>query len=162
MATKDKPPTMTRDAVAEAVANGEQVGTPAGETIKHKREIDVAFASTVTADGKVVEKKEIEAVIIRDANGRLTRAGMERAIALGGSVMWAGEVYTDLDQLPDEVELARDNERANAALASQLDRQMADLATQRARLDAPANAPAAPHAGHATHAHAGHAKPDKK
>lgn len=71
----------------------------------------------------------------RDANGRLTRAGMEHAIKSGGGVLHNGEVITSLSQLPDEVTLARGDAARLEAHLEDLDRQQAALALQRQRAE---------------------------
>jgi hypothetical protein len=73
--------------------------------------------------------------LLRDESGNLTRAGMEQALREGGAVMYHGNVIETVDDLPDEVELVKGNERARKALADSLDAQLAALSTQRARLD---------------------------
>jgi hypothetical protein len=79
--------------------------------------------------------------LMRDEQGNLTRAGMEQVIREGGSVMHQGlalgEVIESIEDLPDEVDLVKGNERARKALAESLDAQLVALTAQRARLDAP-------------------------
>lgn len=86
------------------------------------------------------EDEEGEFLLLRDEKGDLTRAGMEHVLREGGSVLLDGRQIEHLDDLPTEADLARGDERRTAAVREQLDRQMAELAAQRARLDTPEGA----------------------
>jgi hypothetical protein len=74
-------------------------------------------------------------LIVRDERGNLTRAGMEKIIRDGGSVMDRnGIIMERLDQLPDEAEMVKGHEEQERALAESLDEQIAGLAAQRSKL----------------------------
>jgi hypothetical protein len=74
---------------------------------------------------------EFEAVLVKDPEGRLTRAGALHAIRHGGSVMVEGEVYTDPDALPDLEEV---HARAAKGAVEAMDRQIATMHAQRQQL----------------------------
>jgi hypothetical protein len=114
--------TLDRKGLTEALERGEHVGV--GPNV-HRRARELP---PVPAEGD----DNLEGVVIRDAAGKLTHAGMEWTIQHGGGVMIGGQVITRLDDLPSEAELARGNEAAEAALAASLDAQIAALSAQRA------------------------------
>jgi hypothetical protein len=74
---------------------------------------------------------EFEAVVVKDPEGRLTRAGALHAIRHGGSVMVEGEVYTDPEALPDLEEV---HARAAKGAVEAMDRQIATMHAQRQQL----------------------------
>jgi hypothetical protein len=76
-------------------------------------------------------------VLLRDGNGRLTRAGMERAIRQNGSVLYRDKIIERAEELPDEADLVKHDERQKEALAASFDAQIAELTRQRAKLDHP-------------------------
>jgi hypothetical protein len=114
--------TLDRKGLTEALERGEHVGV--GPNV-HRRARELP---PVPAEGD----DNLEGVVIRDAAGKLTHAGMEWTIRNGGSVMLGGQVITSLDDLPSEAELVKGNEAAEAALAASLDAQIAALSAQRA------------------------------
>ncbi len=71
---------------------------------------------------------------LRNDAGTLTRAGMEKVIGEGGSVMWDGEVHSTLGTLPDEIELGKHDAKAQAAIAQNIDEQIAKLVREKSRL----------------------------
>jgi hypothetical protein len=73
----------------------------------------------------------LEAVVVRDADGHLTRAGMEHALRSGGSVMIGGEVITDAERLPSEEEWKAHQEARAQAAADAIDSQIASLQAQK-------------------------------
>jgi hypothetical protein len=86
----------------------------------------------------------------RDAQGRLTRAGMESVLRRGESVLLGDRVITRLEDLPDEADLAAGDEArlasAREALVAQrdaLDKQLVKLAATRSAAPQKADAPAA-------------------
>jgi hypothetical protein len=85
----------------------------------------------------------LEAVVVRDADGHLTRAGMEHALKSGGSVMIGGEVITDAERLPSEEEWAAHREARQQAAADALDAQIASLQAQKKARGKPGEATAA-------------------
>jgi hypothetical protein len=76
-------------------------------------------------------------------DGKLTRSGMEHVIRSGGSVLHDGTVYTKLDTLPSEADLAKGDADAENAARENLLRQREALDQQLASLGA-TKAPAAP------------------
>jgi hypothetical protein len=76
-------------------------------------------------------------VLLRDGNGRLTRAGMERALRQNGSVLYRDRIIERAEELPDEADLVKHDERQKEALAASFDAQIAELTRQRAKLDHP-------------------------
>jgi len=59
---------------------------------------------------------------------------MEAAIAEGGSVLYDGRIVARAADLPSEADLARGDARKEAAVAAQIDAQIAALAAQRETL----------------------------
>jgi hypothetical protein len=126
--------TMNRKQIEDAVKRGEHVAV--GPIVLRRDPVslrpDAATTQAAFATPADPEKPdEFEAVIVRGADGKLTRAGMEHAIRHGGSVMIEGTSITSLDGLPDEVELARGDEERLAAFTAALDAQIAAIAVQR-------------------------------
>lgn len=70
-------------------------------------------------------------------DGRLTRAGMEKAIKSGGSVIYKGASITTVDGLPAESDLATSEAEVAAALDS-VDAQIKALQDRKAKLNAAA------------------------
>jgi hypothetical protein len=70
----------------------------------------------------------------RDEHGRLTHYGAHKAFDERGSVILNGVHITERHQLPPEEDFAAGNEAAEAALESDIDRRLAALEAQRARL----------------------------
>lgn len=136
--------TLDRKALTEALERGEHVA--AGPNVYRK----VRELPPVPTEGD----DSLEGVVIRDATGKLTHAGMEWTIRQGGSVMIGGEVITSLDALPTEAELVRGNEAAEAALSASLDAQIAALSAQKASIGK------APAAAATTFSVAGDTRPD--
>jgi hypothetical protein len=127
-------PKMTRAQIKEALGRGEHVAVGAHVLRRNPRTLradpgDLALAFASPPDPE--RPDEFEAVTVRAADGRLTRAGMEHAIRSGGSVLWGGEVVTDLADLPDEVGLAEGDRERLRAHAEGIDRQIAELSLQR-------------------------------
>jgi len=60
---------------------------------------------------------------------------MEHALNMGGSVMLDGKLIEHRDDLPTEAELARGDERREAAVREALDAQIAQLMAQRQQLE---------------------------
>ena len=81
------------------------------------------------------EEEEGDYLLLRDEKGNLTRAGMEHALNTGGSVMLDGRLIEHRDDLPTEAELARGDERREAAVREALDAQIAQLMAQRQQLE---------------------------
>jgi hypothetical protein len=79
----------------------------------------------------------------RDAQGRLTRAGMEHAIRSGGSVAYKGRILARVEDLPDAAELSGGDAGAIEAAHADLDARQRQLDGERARLAA-ARAAASP------------------
>jgi hypothetical protein len=79
----------------------------------------------------------VEGIVFRDAQGKLTREGMELVIARGGSVLLAGteSPITHKDELPSAAELARGDERRSASVRSALLQQQAQIQAQLNTLD---------------------------
>jgi hypothetical protein len=144
-------PKLTRQQVEEHLRRGEHVAVGArtlkpGPRAETRAALDAAFpqpgpAPEVDAEGRPVrgESQEdaarVEAVVTHDAGGRLTRAGMEHAIRQGGGVLLqpAGEIVTRLEDLPDEVELARDDAARLEAHLGELDERHGRLVRERDR-----------------------------
>jgi hypothetical protein len=78
----------------------------------------------------------VEGVIAYTPDGRLTHEGMRMALAEGGSVLYKGEVIDNLDALPPPEEVDAGDDERLAALAGDLDAQIAALETRRARVKA--------------------------
>lgn len=125
----EKRETMSRAEAERHLASGEHLAI-AGRHVTHKRDLPERPAGAEEERGA----DRIEAIVARTADGRLTRAGMEHAIKNGGSVMHKGEVITDVDALPDETELVRENEAQAAALDQRIGDQIDALERQRDRL----------------------------
>lgn len=68
-------------------------------------------------------------------HGRLTRAGMVRAIHNGGSVLYQGNSIVNVDGLPDEAELAVSDAEVDSARAT-IERRIADDQASLAKLKA--------------------------
>ncbi len=68
---------------------------------------------------------------------------MEAAIEEGGSVLYNGRIVASVDDLPSKAELARGDAEEEAAVAAEIDAQIAALEAQRAKLHtaAPADTP---------------------
>jgi len=81
------------------------------------------------------EEEEGDYLLLRDEKGNLTRAGMEHALNMGGSVMLDGKLIEHRDDLPTEAELAKGDERREAAVREALDAQIAQLMAQRQQLE---------------------------
>lgn len=79
-----------------------------------------------------------EYVLLRDEKGNLTRAGMERVMSTGGTVLLDGKVIEHRDDLPTEEELARGDERRENLARQAIMDQMAALQGRLAQLDRPA------------------------
>jgi hypothetical protein len=129
----EQKPKMTRQQAEQALARGEHLAV-AGRHVTHKRDLP---PRTVAPDG-TPGPDELEAVVARTPDGKLTHAGMRHAIEHGGSVLHQGEVLTSLEQLPTEADLARGNDQQTQAVAQSIDQQIAALQQQRARLALPA------------------------
>jgi len=69
----------------------------------------------------------------------LTRKEMEQVITDGGSVLHEGVLHTHVQTLPDEADLAVGDETRMQEARDALDRQMASLAAQRAKLETPSD-----------------------
>lgn len=69
-------------------------------------------------------------------DGKLTRAGMEHVIRSGGSVVHEGKVYSKMEHLPSEADLAKGDADAEAAALENINRQRAQLDAQEAQLKA--------------------------
>jgi hypothetical protein len=67
-------------------------------------------------------------------NGTLTRAGMERVIEGGGSVIYQQKIYTKIEDLPDEATLTEGDAAAAEAAEMGIQQQIATLASQAAAL----------------------------
>jgi hypothetical protein len=67
-------------------------------------------------------------------NGTLTRAGMERVIEGGGSVVHQAKIYTRIEDLPDEATLTEGDAAAAEAAEMGIQQQIATLASQAAAL----------------------------
>jgi hypothetical protein len=63
-------------------------------------------------------------------NGKLTRAGMERVIKEGGSVLDGHRLYTTTESLPSEAALAKGDPGKEAAAMAKLQEQMAEIQRQ--------------------------------
>lgn len=66
----------------------------------------------------------------------MTRAQMEAVIAGGGSVLHGGKLYTRVEHLPSEAELAQGDPAAEQAAAARLQEEIVRLQEQVARLSA--------------------------
>jgi hypothetical protein len=126
-------PKMTKAQIKEALGRGEHIAVGAHVLRRNPRTLrpdpgDLALAFASPPDPE--RPDEFEAVTVRGVDGRLTRAGMEHAIRSGGSVLWGGEVVTDLAQIPDEVGLAEGDRERLRAHAEGIDRQIAELNLQ--------------------------------
>ena len=62
------------------------------------------------------------------------RKEMEAAIREGGSVLYAGRIVARAEELPSKAELARGDAEKEAAVAAEIDAQIAALSAQRAKL----------------------------
>jgi DNA uptake protein ComE-like DNA-binding protein len=71
----------------------------------------------------------------------LTRKEMEAAIAIGGSVLYKGQMLWQAGQLPTEADLAEGDAAQSAVVASSLDIQIAALQAQRDRMSIAMDAP---------------------
>lgn len=98
----ERKPKMTREQAERSLAAGEQIAA-AGRFVRaglSPRE------TRHTLDQLFGTGTELEAVVARTADGRLTRAGAEFHIRNGGSVMFVpGEVITDAEDIPDDAAL---------------------------------------------------------
>jgi hypothetical protein len=70
----------------------------------------------------------------RDEHGRLTHHGAHKAFDDRGSVIVNGVHVTERDKLPPEEDFAAGNEAAAEALEADIDRRVAALEAQKARL----------------------------
>lgn len=64
----------------------------------------------------------------------MTRAAMAAVITAGGSVAHDNRLYTRVEDLPDEVELAQGDDVRKAAALDAVDDQLAKLTAQRTKL----------------------------
>lgn len=82
---------------------------------------------------------------------KISREKMENIIRGGGSVMFEGNIITDVKQLPTEAELAKGDESREQAAIAQLQAQKRELERQLSLLqnkgEAPATDPAATPSG---------------
>ena len=82
----------------------------------------------------MAEQKNEAAPILRDAQGGLTRAGMEQVLREGGSVLHKGQVITTAAGLPSEADLAAGDEDATRRALEGLEAQEKSLQEQRKKL----------------------------
>lgn len=108
--------------VGNLVADNQEVerARRAEEEARGPQDVEV-YRKTTLPDGKTV-------------NSRLTRAGMEKVIRDGGSVMHGREIITNVDDLPSEAELAEGDEAAERVALDNIERQQRALDAQRNRL----------------------------
>jgi hypothetical protein len=69
-----------------------------------------------------------------DKNNMLTRAGMEQVIREGGTVQHKGKLYSRIESLPSEADLAAGDEDAERRALAGLEEQQRALDAQRDRL----------------------------
>jgi hypothetical protein len=89
--------------------------------------------------GLPAEHEKGEFVLLYDELGNLTREGMELTVREGGGVLVGGAnpenvIVTSLEDLPTEEALAAGDSEKTARLAAELDKQIADLESRKARL----------------------------
>jgi hypothetical protein len=70
-----------------------------------------------------------------DAGGNLTRAGMERVIATGGTVLHKGALIATREHLPSEADLVGDDERSAENAQRGIDQRQAALDRERETLE---------------------------
>lgn len=114
-----------RNRIAQEQAAQEQAAKEQAEA--EARAAEEGSGELVTAESQTNEPE-------RQRNGRLTRFGMEQAIREGGSVQLGDRTITRVDDLPSAAELAKGDPDAERAALSDLQKQMADLQTQIAKL----------------------------
>jgi hypothetical protein len=102
-----------------------------GDPLKNPHNVSGASGATLPEDYK---------------EGRLTRKGMERVIAQGGSVLHGGQLHTSVQTLPSEAVLAKGDEQAEALARDNLIRQRQAIDSQLASLGAPGQTKLAGHA----------------
>jgi hypothetical protein len=136
--TKAKEHRMSHEDALAALKRGEHLAV--GNAVYRRG--DRLPTPPTPADGSEPDTS-LEAVVVRDADGHLTRAGMEHALRSGGSVMIAGEVITDADRLPSEEEWQAHQEARAQAAADALDAQIASLQAQKKARGKPGEATAA-------------------
>lgn len=124
---KHKENRMSRDDFTAALRRGEQVAV--GSTVYRKG--DRLPAPPTPPEDASEPDTSLEAVVVRDAQGHLTRAGMEHALRHGGAVMIGGEVISDPERLPSEEEWAAHQEAQAQAANDALDTQIANLQAQK-------------------------------
>jgi hypothetical protein len=74
----------------------------------------------------------VEGWVVRDAQGRLTREGMELALSQGGSVQFRGAPVTEVEDLPTPEDLERERAAYLADVAHQVPAQAGEVARLRA------------------------------
>lgn len=123
----------SREELEEAVRTGHRVRIPGRPgTIRHAKFLPPDPEPT-DADPSPAP---VEGVIMYTPDGRLTHDGMRLALAEGGSVLYKGEVIDSADALPPPEEVDAGDDERLAALAGDLDAQIAALETRRARVKA--------------------------